>query len=58
MFAYDPLEPARADQAEQRLRVGPSELEIGHGQFGALDPGPVETFANDDAALQRPRPIV
>lgn len=52
-YAYDPHNPARADQVIQRLRAGTGELVIDEGQLGALVDGDPERFS--DVALTERR---
>ncbi|KIG11721.1 WGR domain protein [Enhygromyxa salina] len=46
VYAYDPRDPARADQVIQRLRAGAGELVIDEGQLGALVEGEPQLFAD------------
>jgi uncharacterized protein (TIGR02996 family) len=52
VLAFDPHNPARGDQAVQRLRAGELELTIDQGPLGAIETGESESFA-DEALTER-----
>jgi uncharacterized protein (TIGR02996 family) len=52
-YAYDPRDPARADQIVQRLRAGASELVIDEGQLGAMVDTAPQSFADERLAERR-----
>jgi uncharacterized protein (TIGR02996 family) len=53
VLAFDPSDPARADQPIQRLRAGELELAIDRGPLGALEVGELETFSDESLTQRR-----